>query len=119
VKILVREATKLGYSEATTGDSINMEQPNSKTRRGRVGKQVAQTVTTSPQQAVVLEDRVRNMTPKEYFRLMGFSDSDIDVLIENKISNTQLYKMAGNSIVVDLTEEILCQLLDNKNHIYV
>lgn len=49
-KILVREATKKGYTEAHEGDSINFEQPNSKTRRGRVGKQVAQTLTTSPQQ---------------------------------------------------------------------
>ena len=53
-KILVREATKKGYAEAYDGDSINMEQPNSKTRRGRVGKQVAQTLTTSPQQGVVI-----------------------------------------------------------------
>lgn len=47
------EATKKGYAEVYEGDSINLEQPNSKTRRGRVGRQVAQTLTTSPQQAVV------------------------------------------------------------------
>ena len=46
-KILVREATKKGYAEAEAGDSINIGQPNSKTRRGRVGKQVSQTLTTS------------------------------------------------------------------------
>ena len=55
-KIIVREATKKGYAEAVEGDSINLEQPNSKTRRGRVGKQVAQTLTTSPQQGVVVDD---------------------------------------------------------------
>ena len=55
-KVIVREATKKGYAEAEVGDSINLEQPNSKTRRGRVGKQVAQTLTTSPQQAVVLDE---------------------------------------------------------------
>lgn len=53
-KILVREATKKGYAEAYEGDSINLEQPNSKTRRGRVGKQVAQTLTTSCNQAAVV-----------------------------------------------------------------
>lgn len=53
-KILVREATKKGYAEAYEGDSINLEQPNSKTRRGRVGHGVAQTLTTSPQQGVVV-----------------------------------------------------------------
>ena len=46
-KILVREATKKGYAEAEAGDSVNIGQPNSKTRRGRVGKQVSQTLTTS------------------------------------------------------------------------
>ena len=50
---LVKEATKKGYAEAFEGDSINLEQPNSKTRRGRVGHGVAQTLTTSPAQAVV------------------------------------------------------------------
>ena len=53
-KILVKEATKKGYAEAFEGDSINFEQPNSKTRRGMVGHGVAQTLTTSPQQGVVI-----------------------------------------------------------------
>ena len=46
-KVIVREATKKGYAEAEAGDSVNIGQPNSKTRRGRVGKQVSQTLTTS------------------------------------------------------------------------
>lgn len=54
-KILVREATKKGYAEAYEGDSVNLEQPNSKTRRGRVGHEVAQTLTTSCNQAVVVK----------------------------------------------------------------
>ena len=54
--VIVKEATKKGYAEAVEGDSINFEQPNSKTRRGRVGKQVAQTLTTSPQQGVVVNE---------------------------------------------------------------
>ena len=52
-KIQVKSATKQGYETATTGDSINLSVPNSKTRRGRVGKQVAQTLDTSCNQAVV------------------------------------------------------------------
>ena len=57
-KILVREATKKGYAEAEAGDSINIGQPNSKTRRGRVGKQVSQTLTTSGgnEMAVVVDE---------------------------------------------------------------
>lgn len=58
-KVLVREATKKGYAEAYEGDSVNLEQPNSKTRRGRVGKQVAQTLTTSPAQGVVTAAAMR------------------------------------------------------------
>lgn len=54
--IRVKEATKKGYAEAYEGNSVNMEQPNSKTRRGRVGKQVSQTLTTNPNMGVVLDD---------------------------------------------------------------
>lgn len=55
-KITVREATKKGYAEAFEGDSVNLERPNSTTRRGRVGKGVAQTLTTSCNQGVVVKD---------------------------------------------------------------
>lgn len=213
-KILIKENTKQGFAEAYEGDSINLEQPNSKTRRGRVDHGVAQTLTTSPQQAVVIKDevkpklvggigekklgnqssqgdriydsnaiamcltaqpvgnaggnsylyaveepkieivgnympsghdasrvvdadglaptvrenhgtvtavlekpkfKIRKLTPKECFRLMGFDDKDIDILIANGISNTQLYKMAGNSIVVDVLERLFeCLLLKKK-----
>lgn len=51
--IAVKEATKQGYAIAEEGDSVNLEQPNSQTRRGRVGKGVAQTLTTSCNQGVV------------------------------------------------------------------
>ena len=58
--------------------------------------------------------RIRKLTPKECFRLMGFKDRDINILIENNISNTQLYKMAGNSIVVNVLEEIFKSLIDTQ-----
>ena len=56
--VTVREATKKGYAEAVEGDSVNIGQPNSKTRRGRVGKQVSQTPTTSGgnEMAVVIDE---------------------------------------------------------------
>lgn len=53
--ILVREATKKGYTEAMEGDSINVSYPNSTTKRGRVGKEVSQTILTSPNMATVIE----------------------------------------------------------------
>lgn len=111
--VFVPEATKKGYAEAVDGDSINLEQPNSKTRRGRVGRGVAQTLNIAPRQAVVEPSlRIRKLTPKECFRLMGFDDNDVDILVENKISNTQLYKQAGNSIVVNVLEAIFENLKD-------
>jgi DNA (cytosine-5)-methyltransferase 1 len=51
--IKVNSATSKGYEEATTGDSINLSVPTSKTRRGRVGKGVAQTLDTHCNQAVI------------------------------------------------------------------
>lgn len=205
--IIVPEATKKGYAEAEPGDSINLEQPNSKTRRGRVGKGVAQTLTTSCNQAVVeplicasrgrnpnnpssrkagepteqrievntkglcntlttvqkdnlviepklvggigeknfgkqfrqgnrvydsneiavcltaqpvgntggnsylyqLPDfRIRKLTPRECWRLMGFRDYYFNKV--KGVSNTQLYKQAGNSIVVDVLKYIFKEL---------
>lgn len=61
---------------------------------------------------------IHRLTPKECFRLMGFSDCDIDILIDNGISNTQLYKMAGNSIVVDVLEEIFVELLNQYENVF-
>jgi len=49
----VKSATSAGYEEATYGDSVNLSQPNSETRRGRVGKQKAQTLETSCNQGVI------------------------------------------------------------------
>ena len=52
--VKIREATKQGYAVAEVGDSINLEQPNSKTRRGRVGHSIAQTLTCSCNQGVII-----------------------------------------------------------------
>ena len=55
--------------------------------------------------------RIRKLTPKETWRLMGFSDDDFHKA-EAVNSNSQLYKQAGNSIVVDVLEGIFKQLLE-------
>ena len=56
--------------------------------------------------------RIRKLTPKECWRLMGFDDSDFEKASQVN-SNTQLYKQAGNSIVVNVLEAILTNLLLN------
>lgn len=106
----IYEATKKGYVEAREGDSINISHLNSKTRRGRVGKQVANTLLTGIEQGVVLNDLcIRKLTPKECWRLMGFSDEDFAKASQVN-SNSQLYKQAGNSIVVNVLEAIFKNL---------
>ena len=55
--------------------------------------------------------RIRKLTPKECWRLMGFTDEDFDKAQSVGMSNTQLYKQAGNSIVVPVLEGILSNLI--------
>lgn len=64
------------------------------------------TATDSPKVAINEPIYIRKLTPKECWRLMGFDDSDIDKAIAVGISNAQLYKQAGNSIVVNVLMEI-------------
>lgn len=116
--VRVAEATKKGYAEATIGDSINIAYPNSKLRRGRVGKERANTIDTRPHQAVITEDsnmeniRIRKLTPRECWRLMGFDDEDFNKARAVN-SDTQLYKQAGNSIVVNVLEAIMSNMFRN------
>jgi len=145
--IKIKSATSKGYEEATEGDSINLAVPNSETRRGRVGKQVAQTLDTGCQQGVLIGDyrtdegfrwrkdgnspaimammrdtwkenftgqnppivsmeyKIRRLTPRECFRLMDFPDT-----FTWPVSDSQAYKQAGNSIVVNVLYKILKNL---------
>ena len=128
----VREATKKGYAQAEIGDSINLERPSSQYRRGRVGKGIANTLTTSGQMGVVVasyegEDkqvyqvagvlidgqfyrlRIRRITPKECFRLQGFPDWAFEAA-RKVSSNSQLYKQAGNSVTVPVIAAIAKKL---------
>lgn len=191
--ILVKEGTKKGNAEAMEGDSINYSYPNSMTKRGRIGKEVSQTILTTPSIAVlentnkliclnnkdkkwsvqdriydtegisatvtasefkpkiaerkmfnpyndkeikdiaptqtancgnsyssaavlISEDgttfmRIRKLTPLECWRLMGFDDKDFYKAKDAGISDTQLYRQAGNSIVVNVLEKIIEGLL--------
>lgn len=57
--------------------------------------------------------RIRKLTPRECFRLMGVSESDIDKMLNSGISNSACYKLAGNSIVVDVMTAIFDKLFIN------
>lgn len=107
----ITEATLKGYAEAIPGDSVNMSHPNSKTRRGRVGKQIANTLLTGEEQALITEDfRIRKLTPKECWRLQGMPDWAFE-RAQAVNSDSQLYKQAGNSVTVPVIEAIARELV--------
>ena len=101
----VKSATAHGYEIATDDDSINFSVPNSDTRRGRVGKGVAQTLDTQCNQGIFEGHKIRRFTPRECFRLQDFPDS-----FKFVVSDSQLYKQAGNSITVRVLEKIITNL---------
>lgn len=153
--IIMPEATKKGYAEASFGDGVYINRPHQK--RGVVQKDKIQTLKTTPDVGVVVEKkikyeeplnregwhnmnkivlnpdgisttinaqsnnslqkvkvpslRIRRLTPLECFRLMGFDDEDFYKAQSTGNSNTQLYKQAGNSIVVNVLEKIFNNLL--------
>ena len=156
--IFVQEGTKAGVTKAVDGDSINVSYPNNIKKRGRVGKQVSQTILASNNNMATLEKtniknitmfnpynnsriediaptqtahcggiyssaavlisedgeycfRIRKLTPKECWRLMGFQDEDFEKARSIGMSDTQLYKQAGNSIVVNVLVEIFKKLI--------
>lgn len=229
--LYIKNNTKLGYQRANDGDSVNLQQPNSTTRRARVGKQIANTIQTSNTMGVVVENernlkqqlcntlieqgivsggeiinhsytnsgqrntldkfiesdngilptlttrpdtlgyvelksknkrletlanntdfkrgevlnldtynqttnknisqcltepnhnnqaiydglRIRKLTPKECWRLMGFNDEEFSKA-EKVNSNAQLYKQAGNSIVVNVLESIFKNLFKERTN---
>ena len=112
-----------GYTLAHEGDSINLSMPNSKTRRGRVGHGVAQTLDTSCNQGVMVRLEtgddvyaiwseeyqcyiaIRRLTPRETFRLQGVPDEYFDrAAFVN--SDSQLYRQAGNAVTVPVIKAI-------------
>ena len=122
--VKVTEATKQGYSECRVGvDSVNLAVPGSKTRRGRVGHDIANTLDTSCNQGIFVQVSeeltvyavwyekyqcyiaIRRLTPKECFRLQGWTDDYFEKAAFVN-SDSQLYKQAGNGVTVNVIEAI-------------
>ena len=105
--LLIKEATKKGYKEASPGDSVDLGYAGSNTRRGRVGHDIAHTLDTgsSTQGIVARGGRIRRLMPRECLRLQGFEDSQIDRILAIT-SDAQAYKQAGNSVTVNVIEAI-------------
>lgn len=113
-KVAIKQATKQGYIECEIGGVADLSYPDSKTRIGRVqdNGNISPTITATETGICRIESpiRIRKLTPKECFRLMGFSDENFDAAQKVGISNSQLYKQAGNSIVVDVLYYIYVEL---------
>lgn len=131
--VKVAEATKQGYSECRVGiDTVNLSVPGSKTRRGRVGKEVTNTLDTSCNQGIFVKVSdelivyavwhekyqcyiaIRKLTPKECFRLQGWSD-DYFEKAQFVNSDSQLYKQAGNGVTVTVIEAMARKMNVNLN----
>lgn len=107
-QVAIKNATKQGYQMAEVGDGIDLAYPESETRRGRVQPQQSNTLTTSDNLGVLVNGEpimIRKLTPKECWRLQGFSDTQYEKAAAVN-SNSQLYKQAGNAVTVNVVEEI-------------
>lgn len=111
--VRIKQATKDGYIECKVGGVADLSYPESETRRGRVqgNGDISPTITATETGVCKIESRyrIRKLTPKECWRLMAFTDEDFHKA-EEVNSNTQLYKQAGNSIVVSVLEALFRQL---------
>lgn len=175
--LLIKAKTKDGYQVAYPGDSIDIAFSGQNSRRGRVGNQVAHTLTTSATQAYYFIDlnpdpklteiarcitarhdsgisnrkaehsgvfvensdvldnnekfavafvdpngevhigRIRKLTPRECWRLQGFTDDQFDKAKATGLSDSRLYKMAGNAVTVNVISEIgkITKKVNDKN----
>ena len=115
--IKVRNGTKQGYQLAEVGDSVDLSYPSSLTRRARVGRGIAHNLSCSCQMGAVVWNgrvvKIRRLTPKECFRLQGFSD-DLFEKAKAVNSDAQLYKQAGNGVTVPVVYAIGCAILSSK-----
>lgn len=106
----IREAKKDGCTMAYPGDGINLAYPNSKLSRGRVGRQCSQTLLTGGSMGVLLCCRIRRLTPRECWRLQAFEDYLFERAKAAGVSDSQLYRQAGNAVTVNIVYEIGARL---------
>lgn len=85
----------------------------------KIGINLSPTIRANNKDTFVLKNSyICRLTPRECFRLMGFDDESF-CKAEAVNSNTQLYKQAGNSIVVDVLEELFCKMFDCRGRLQV
>lgn len=126
--IWIKQATVDGAIAMDNGGVANLGCPTSKTRRGRVidAGNISPTITTQDNAGGLMrvsvdsnkKYRIRRLTPRETWRLMDFTDEQFDKAKTAGLSDTQLYKQAGNSIVVGVLEQIMGNLYDAMPYLF-
>ena len=110
---------ELEYPYIAASRGRNPENPSDRTRGipteqrlepNKLG--ISNTITSVQKDNYVVEgrERIRKLTPRECWRLMGFADKDFDKARGAGTSDTQLYKQAGNSIVVNVLEAVFKEM---------
>jgi DNA (cytosine-5)-methyltransferase 3A len=97
----VRNATKKGYLVVNNFDTINLDFPNSKTRRGRVAKQKTNTLNTGCNQGIFIAGKIKKLTSRECGRLQTLNDNQIDML-KLVMTDNQMKHAFGNGWTVDV-----------------
>lgn len=105
----VKNATKKGYLVVNNFDTINLDFPNSNTRRGRVAKQKTNTLNTGCNQGIFISGKIKKLTARECGRLQTLSDQQIDML-KLVMTDNQMKHAFGNGWTVDIISSILCSL---------
>jgi DNA (cytosine-5)-methyltransferase 1 len=105
----IPEATAQGYAEAYEGDSVNLAVPNSKTRRGRVGKQMANTLDCGCQQGVVEKYNDISYGEKRVFKTINETNTrEVLCLLRSKVREEKIQWAIGRFFSI-LKEEVLRQ----------
>ena len=103
--VKVRQATKQGYDIGVVGDAFIIALATSKSRRGRIGRGVAQTLLRSREQTTLRNGKLYWLTERESWRLQGIPDEYFDRAKEVTSPN-QLYAQAGNGLTVNIARFI-------------
>lgn len=116
--MLVKNNINSGFTAARCGDSVDLSFPNSQTKHTRVMKNCSHTLTTSCRTGVAMArcGRIRRLTPRESWRLQGFTDDMFDKAAAVN-SDSQLYAQAGNSVTIPVVYSVGKRIMEIQTEI--
>ena len=125
--VYIPQASQQGYVECPEGGVFDCSYPTSKTRRGRIQGNgcLLPTLTCNAHSGLRYYERydpahhrlcIRRLTPSDCLRCMGVNENNLHFIQQSGIPESQQYKLAGNSIVVDVLEHIFRKLFIDKEN---